>query len=164
VKLYLSKRLNGLYQLTALPPTVVKIVNTELKDVYPQPGDPVIFQGLCPFSVKRLFGKELQTLEISRVRLTAKDIAATKEDEFLQDLQDPTTSEGAWNLFYGLWGGAQSQPGFDYKAWLAVRDYFKGLDAPSNPTQEVAALGDDKGRENVRMSNLQHTTATKDSV
>lgn len=84
-------------------------------------------------------------------------------EEFRKKLQDPTCSEGAWNLFYALWGTAQSQPGFDYKAWLAVRDYFKGLEA-RNPTQEFAALGDDKGRENVRMSNLQSTPTSQDAV
>lgn len=51
------------------------------------------------------------------------------DPEFLAKLQDPTTTEGAWNVFYGLWGTAQSQPGFDHKAWLAVRDYFKKLES-----------------------------------
>lgn len=58
------------------------------------------------------------------------DILSKEIDpDFLAKLQDPTTKEGAWNLFYGLWGQAQSQPGFDHKAWLAVRDYFKSLDS-----------------------------------
>ncbi len=50
-------------------------------------------------------------------------------DEFLKDLQDPTTSDGFWNVFNGLWGAAQCQPGYDHKAWLQVRDYVKKLES-----------------------------------
>ncbi len=82
---------------------------------------------------------------------------------FRKKLQDPTCSEGAWNLFYGLWGLAQSQPCFDHVAWLAVRDYFKGLEARL-PPQGLADLGVSNGEKDVRMSNLQSTTGARDSV
>ncbi len=52
-------------------------------------------------------------------------------DQFLKDLQDPTTKDGFWNLFAALWGTAQSQPGFDHKAWLQMRDYIKKLESKS---------------------------------
>ena len=50
------------------------------------------------------------------------------DPDFLAKLQDPTTKEGFWNVFYGLWGVSQSQPGFDYKAWLDVVAYIKKLE------------------------------------
>ena len=72
MKLYLSKRRNGLYQLTALQPIVTNVAGSDVQDVYPTPGDPINFQGLCPFSVKRLFGQELEALQVTRVKLVAE--------------------------------------------------------------------------------------------
>jgi hypothetical protein len=66
-------------------------------------------------------------------------------DEFLKNLQDPTTREGFWNLFSGLWGVAQSQPGFNYKDWLAVKDYIKSLEEKVDGQQAaVRSSGDGK--------------------
>lgn len=56
MKLYLSRRRNGLYQLSRLEPVTADIRGADgLSDVWPQPGDPAVVHGLCPFSVKALF-------------------------------------------------------------------------------------------------------------
>jgi hypothetical protein len=51
--------------------------------------------------------------------------------QFCNNLQNPETPEGARNIFYGIWGEAQSQfgsrPGLR-EAWNAVAKYFRGLE------------------------------------
>lgn len=71
--------------------------------------------------------------------ILAKETGWTDPD-FLKKLQDPTTKEGFWNTFYGLWGVAQSQPGFDHKAWLHVVDYIKKLEDRLLETAEPLPL------------------------
>jgi hypothetical protein len=60
MKLYLARKSNGLYMLTKLEPVCTNIVHTDHVDVFVRPGDPINFQGLCPFSVHALFGVELE--------------------------------------------------------------------------------------------------------
>lgn len=42
-----------------------------MQDVYARGGDPVVFRGLCPFSVRALFGQELDFCQVVKVELTA---------------------------------------------------------------------------------------------
>ena len=84
MKLHLARKKNGLYMLTKLEPIRTNIVHTEHMDVFVQPGDPINFQGLCPFSIHALFGLELEPGESVRVevkgerlRLPVRAVAAT---------------------------------------------------------------------------------------
>ena len=75
MKLYLSRRRNGLYQLTRLEPIVrdmLLVPPPDNTDAYPRPGDPIVLPGLCPFSVKLLIGAELQPTEVMRVEVSVK--------------------------------------------------------------------------------------------
>jgi hypothetical protein len=74
MKLYLSRKQNGLYMLTKLEPVRTPIFHTDLEDVFVRPGDPINFQGLCPFSVRALFGAELEPGDIARVELKAEEM------------------------------------------------------------------------------------------
>lgn len=74
MRLYLARKRNGLYQLTALQPVREMIKGTDYDDIFVTPGDPINFQGLCPFSVQKLFGQELNHLEVMRVRITAQNL------------------------------------------------------------------------------------------
>lgn len=78
MKLWLARKQNGLYQLTKFKPISTNIFGTDIPDVFVEPGDPINFQGLCPFSVKALFQQELQKLQIIRVNLAAS-ILPSKE-------------------------------------------------------------------------------------
>jgi hypothetical protein len=68
MKLYLSRRASGSYQVTALQPIRTTMLGCATEDVYPRPGDPVTLGGLCPFSIHKLFGRELAPLECPRAR------------------------------------------------------------------------------------------------
>jgi len=72
MRLYLSRRANGSYQVTALEPVRTAMRGWNQEDLYPRPGDPVIFQGLCPFSIQRLVGQELACLEVRRLRVSTE--------------------------------------------------------------------------------------------
>jgi hypothetical protein len=74
MRLYLSRRLNGLYQLTRLEPIICDIIGLDQKDAFPQPGDPISFQGLCPIAVKMIFGRELDACQTVRVLLTCDEL------------------------------------------------------------------------------------------
>lgn len=65
--------------------------------------------------------------------------------EWLKKLQDPTTKEGFWNLFAGLWGVAQSQPGFNYKDWLAVKSYVERIEAIASSTSSASLNSSSEG-------------------
>jgi hypothetical protein len=74
MKLYLARKMNGLYVLTKLEPVVTNIVHTSQLEVFVRPGDPINFQGLCPFSVHALFGTELEPGEFVRVEVKAEKL------------------------------------------------------------------------------------------
>jgi hypothetical protein len=74
MKLYLARKKNGLYVLTKLEPILTNIVHTDYLEIFVRPGDPINFQGLCPYSVRALFGTELEPGEIVRVELTAEKL------------------------------------------------------------------------------------------
>ena len=57
-------------------------------------------------------------------------------EQFLSKLKDPTTDEGALNIFYGLWGGAQVQKGFKASDWVAVLNYIKALQKKNKELQD----------------------------
>jgi hypothetical protein len=81
MKLYLARKKNGLYMLTKLEPVCSNIFHTDHVDVFVRPGDPINFQGLCPFSVHALFGVELEPGQVVRVAVqgqTLRPAAATK--------------------------------------------------------------------------------------
>ncbi len=67
--LYLSRKLNGTYQLTVKPPTKAVLDAVEKYDMYVTPGDSFNVQGLCEAAVKMLFDVELQPCEMTRVEL-----------------------------------------------------------------------------------------------
>lgn len=83
MKLYLSRKANGLYQLTKLAPVVTEIIHTGKMDVFVQPGDPINFQGLCPIAVKMLFEQELEPCEVTRIDLVGTPLPhRTRANEF----------------------------------------------------------------------------------
>jgi hypothetical protein len=101
VKLYLSRRRDGLYQLTRLepgvvgaalpPPTPLGVCEMAgcdgLTDAFPRPrgewgrqcrpqppADPLVFGGLCPVGAKLLLGRELGACEVARVVVTCSPV------------------------------------------------------------------------------------------
>jgi hypothetical protein len=74
MKLHLARKKNGLYMLTKLEPVRTNIVHTDHVDVFVQPGDPINFQGLCPFSIHALFGIELEPCECVRVEVKGEKL------------------------------------------------------------------------------------------
>lgn len=75
MRLYLSRRLNGLYQLTRLEPVICTLAGSTQHDAFPRPGDPISIQGLCPFAVKKLFGRDLDACQVTRVALTCAEVS-----------------------------------------------------------------------------------------
>jgi hypothetical protein len=74
MKLYLARKTNGLYMLTKLEPVCTNIVHTDHVEVFVRPGDPINFQGLCPFSVHALFGVELEPGKVVRVEVQGQQL------------------------------------------------------------------------------------------
>ncbi len=72
MKLYLARKKNGMYMITKLEPVLTNIIHTDQLEVFVRPGDPINFQGLCPFSIHALFGTELEPGEIARVDCKAE--------------------------------------------------------------------------------------------
>jgi hypothetical protein len=75
MRLYLSRRRNGLYQLTRLEPVVCELVGCGgMTDAFPRPGDPIVFGGLCPVGARLLVGRELEACEVARVVVTCSPV------------------------------------------------------------------------------------------
>jgi hypothetical protein len=74
MKLYLARKKNGLYMITKLEPLLTNIFHTDQLEVFVRPGDPINFQGLCPFSIHALFGTELEPGEFARIEVKAEII------------------------------------------------------------------------------------------
>jgi hypothetical protein len=72
MKLYLARKKNGLYMITKLEPVRTNIFHTDQLEVFVRPGDPINFQGLCPFSIHALFGTELEPGEFARIDVKAE--------------------------------------------------------------------------------------------
>jgi hypothetical protein len=69
MKLYLARKMNGLYMITKLEPVRTNIFHTDHLEVFVRPGDPINFQGLCPFSIHALIGTELEPGEFARIEV-----------------------------------------------------------------------------------------------
>jgi hypothetical protein len=72
MRMYLARKKNGLYMLTKFEPVLTNIFHTDHLEVFVRPGDPINFQGLCPFSIHALFGTELEPGEFARVEVKAE--------------------------------------------------------------------------------------------
>jgi hypothetical protein len=74
MKLYLARKKNGLYMLTKLEPVRTNMFHTDHVEMFVRPGDPINFQGLCPFSVHALFGVEQGPGEVVRVEVRGQKL------------------------------------------------------------------------------------------
>ena len=90
MKLYLSRRFNGLYQLTRLKPTITEIMGTNNTDAYPQPGDPIVFGSICPIMAKLLFKSELEPCDVVCVDLVCNKRGAERVDDKREELGNDT--------------------------------------------------------------------------
>ena len=64
---WLSRQRNGLYLLTQKKPILAKVGDTDEKDFYIPTGDGIGFRHMCEWSVKTLWGIELDLLESCKV-------------------------------------------------------------------------------------------------
>lgn len=57
MNVYVTRRPNGLYMLTRLPPLRVLVGMSDTEDLYVKPGDPIGVNNLCPAIVHSLMGE-----------------------------------------------------------------------------------------------------------
>lgn len=70
LKCWLTRKANGLYLLTHEPPAIACIGNTERKDAFAKPGDPIVFDGIPGWMAKHVWGvSELEPLSSAAVWL-----------------------------------------------------------------------------------------------
>jgi hypothetical protein len=77
MKLYLARKKNGLYMITKLEPVLTNIFHTDQMEVFVRPGDPINFQGLCPYSIHALIGTELEPGEFARIEAKVEIVRRT---------------------------------------------------------------------------------------
>ncbi len=53
---WLTRRSNGLWLLTAKRPIIATVGDSNLSDAYPEPGDALAFNNMCPRAVESIWG------------------------------------------------------------------------------------------------------------
>ncbi len=73
MRLWLTRRLNGQYALTAMRPVIAQVRGAGgLRDVYLQPGEPIGVLNLCALGIRAAVKRELRPLQPMRVRLSMR--------------------------------------------------------------------------------------------
>jgi hypothetical protein len=82
IKAYLTRRANGLYMLTYLPPVIHEVGMTKTMDAYITYGDALGINNLCEWFAEYMFGvKDLEPLTSVRVKIIGEKIEKTLDKQ-----------------------------------------------------------------------------------